>query len=120
MPFLATRALLAQGQFVVHQHSQVLLHRAASQQVNPLSVVVHGVIPPQVQDPALAFAEFQKDLLCPPVQSVEVLLQGCTALWGISHSSQLAVTSELAEEGSAPSSKALMNKVKNTELSTEH
>ncbi|RMB97863.1 hypothetical protein DUI87_25341 [Hirundo rustica rustica] len=50
-------ALLAHGQPVIHQNSQVLLSRASPQQINPQPVLVLGVIPPQVQDPTLAFVE---------------------------------------------------------------
>jgi len=42
--------LLGHGQLVVRQHPQVPLHRAAFQQVSPWPVLVHGVVPPQVQD----------------------------------------------------------------------
>ncbi|RMC00447.1 hypothetical protein DUI87_23057 [Hirundo rustica rustica] len=40
-----------------------------------------------------------------PLKPAEVLLQGCTALWGISHSSQLCAIRELAEEASPRLSK---------------
>ncbi|KAJ7396420.1 hypothetical protein BTVI_145394 [Pitangus sulphuratus] len=64
--------------------------------------------------PAFALVEFQTVPPCPCCKPVKVLLKGCTALWGISHSSQLCVIGELAEEASAPSSKSLMNKLNNT------
>ena len=56
--------LLAHGQPVVHQDTQVPLHKAALQQVCPKPVLVHGVVPPQVQDPALAHIEFCDSNLC--------------------------------------------------------
>jgi len=49
--------LLAHGQLVTHQYSQVPLHRAALQQLHSKPVLVRGVVPPQVQDPALALVE---------------------------------------------------------------
>jgi len=60
-------------------------------------VLVHGVVPPQVQDPALALAEFHQVLLCPTLQPVQVSLDGSTAFWCIHHSSQFCVISKLAE-----------------------
>jgi len=44
--------LLAHGQLVIHQDTHFHLHRAAFHQVSPEPILVHGVIPPQVQDPA--------------------------------------------------------------------
>ena len=49
--------LLAHGHPVIPQHTQVPLCRAALQQVSPKPVLVPGVVPPQVQDPALALVE---------------------------------------------------------------
>jgi len=53
---------------VIPQHSQVPLHRAALQQVSPKPVLVPGVAPPQVQDPALARVEPHQVPLCPTFQ----------------------------------------------------
>ena len=55
--------LLAYGQPVVYQDTQVPLRRAAFQQVCPKPVLMHGVVPPQVQDPALALVEFHTAVL---------------------------------------------------------
>lgn len=60
LAFLAPRALLAHGELVVHQNTQVLLCRVAFQQVCTQPVMGHGVTLPKVQDPAFAFTEFQK------------------------------------------------------------
>ena len=46
--------LLAHGYPVVHQDSQVPLRGAALQQVRPKPILMHGVVPPQVQDPTFA------------------------------------------------------------------
>ena len=40
---------------------------------------MHGVVPPQVQDPALALVEPHQVPLCPTLQPVQVLLNGSTA-----------------------------------------
>ena len=57
--------LLAHGQPVIHQDTQVALHRAALQQVHPDPVLMHGVVPAQVEDPAFAFVEPYQVPLCP-------------------------------------------------------
>ncbi|PKU42718.1 hypothetical protein llap_6967 [Limosa lapponica baueri] len=88
--------LLAHGHPIVHQNSQVFLHRAALQLVSPQPVLVHGVIPLQVQDPTLALVEFHQVPLCPTLQPVQVLLYGGTAFWYASHPSQFCVISKPA------------------------
>ena len=57
---------------------------------------MHGVVPPQVQDPALVFEPHQIPLL-PSFQPVQVMLNGSTVFWCIHHSSQFGVISKLAE-----------------------
>jgi len=55
LAFLATQGtLLAHGHLVIYQDTQVPLRRAALQQVLLEPLLVHVVVPPQVQDPALA------------------------------------------------------------------
>lgn len=81
---------------------QALLLRAPFQQISSQPVLVHGVIHPQVQDPALAFVECQEFPLCPFLQPVEILLSGTAALWCISHSSQFCIISTLAEKAVYP------------------
>lgn len=54
------------------------------------------VTPPQVQDPAFVFAEFQNFMFCPFLQPVRILLNGSTTLC----TEQLAATFEVV-----PSSK---------------
>jgi len=58
---------------------------------------VHGVVPPQVQDPAFAFVEPHQVPLCPTLQPVQVMLNGSTAFWYTQNSSQFGVISKLAE-----------------------
>ena len=52
---------------------------------------------PQGQDLALAFVEFHQVPLGPALQPVQVSLDGSTAFWCISHSSQRGIISKLAE-----------------------
>ena len=87
--------LLAHGHPIIHQDTQVLLCRAPFQHVSPWPVVMHEVIPPQVQDSK--FAPVHQVSLCPALQSVLVLLSGSTVLWRVGHSSQLCIISKLAE-----------------------
>jgi len=58
---------------------------------------MHGVVPPQVQDLALALVEPHQVPLCPTFQPVQVTLNDSTAFWCIYHSSQFSVISKLAE-----------------------
>jgi len=71
--------------------------QSCSPAVPPQSVLVHGVVPPQVQDPALALVEIHQIPLCPTLQPVQVTLNGSTACRCIHHSSQFGVISKLAE-----------------------
>ncbi|PKU41419.1 hypothetical protein llap_8284 [Limosa lapponica baueri] len=72
-------------------------HRAVLQRVSPQPVLVHGVIPPQVQHPTLARVEFHQIPLCPALQPVQFSLYGSTAFWCVSHTSQFCTISKLAE-----------------------
>ena len=90
-PSWQQHAWLGHGYLLIHQHSQVLLCRAALQQVSPEPVLMHGVIPPQVQDLALALVELHWFPLCPTLQPVQISLKGSTAFQCISHSSQFCV-----------------------------
>lgn len=93
---------MAGSRTVVHQDPQVLLCRADSQEVSPQPVLVHGAVPSQMLNPALAFVEFQKVPLCPSLQPVQILLDGSTALQGIGYSSQFCIISKLAEQALCP------------------
>jgi len=75
---------------------------AALQQVRPEPVLVHGVVPPQVQDPALMLVELHEVPLHPTLQYVQVSLNGSTTFWCICHSSQLGVISKSAEGTLSP------------------
>lgn len=54
-------------------------------------VPVQGVVPLQVQDNALAFAELHETLDSQPLQPVEVSLDGSIALWSVIHSHRFQV-----------------------------
>ena len=86
--------LQAYGQPVVHQDTQVRLCRAPpSSSASIPCMAVSGYM----QDSTLAIVELRKILLCPALQSVQVLLNGSTAFWCVSHSSQLCIISRFAE-----------------------
>ena len=61
------------------------------------------VIIPQVQDSTLALVEPHQVPLCPTLQPVQVSLNGSTAFWCVSHSSQLHIIRKLAEGAIYPS-----------------
>lgn len=88
-----------------HQDTQILLHRAAPQQVNPQALLLSRVFLSHMQDPAFAFDEFWEVLLCPSLQPVEMPLKDCTAPWGIG---QICVLSGLTEGTSVPSLELLV------------
>ncbi|XP_052556631.1 uncharacterized protein LOC128089357 isoform X2 [Tympanuchus pallidicinctus] len=94
--------LLAHGQPVVHQDTQVPLCRAPLQQLIPQPVLVHAIIPPQMQDSTLAFVKPHLVVFCPALQPVQVSLNGSTAFRHVSQSSQLCIISKLAEGGHYP------------------
>jgi len=77
--------------------------------------VVHWIVPPQVQYPALALVELNHVPLCPTLQPVPVSLNGTTAFWCIHHSSQFGVISKLAEGTLCP-----FIQVTDESLCTEH
>jgi len=89
--------LLARGSLVIHQDTQVPLCRAAFQQVSPELVLVYWGTPAQLQEPTHVLVELDQVPLCPTLQLVQVSLNGSTALWCISHSSQSCVIRKLAE-----------------------
>ncbi|KAK4818982.1 LOW QUALITY PROTEIN: hypothetical protein QYF61_022649 [Mycteria americana] len=76
---------------------QVLSCQAAFQLSSPQNILVHGVVPPQVQDLALLLVEVHEVPVSPFLQPVEVPLDGSMTLWCISHSSQFGVIRQLAE-----------------------
>ena len=63
---------------------------------------MHVIIPPQVQDSTLAVVEPHQVPLCPTLQPVQVSLNGSTAFWCVSHSSQLCIIGVFVEGGLYP------------------
>jgi len=57
---------------------------------------MHGVVPPQMQDPAFALVESHEVPLRPTLQPVHVSLNGSTAFWCMSHSSHFCAISKIA------------------------
>ncbi|KAK4810954.1 hypothetical protein QYF61_013362, partial [Mycteria americana] len=74
----------------------------------PACVLVHGVIPPLVQDLALPLVELHEIPVSPILQLVKVPLDGSMTLWRISCSSQFGVICKWLGVHSAPSSRSLM------------
>ncbi|KAK4827979.1 hypothetical protein QYF61_022681 [Mycteria americana] len=60
-------------------------------------VLVHGVVPRQVQNLAFSFTEVHKVPVSSFLQPVQVPLDGSTPLWPVTHSSQFCVICKLAE-----------------------
>ncbi|KAK4832340.1 hypothetical protein QYF61_021869 [Mycteria americana] len=89
---------LAHVQLGVHQDLQVLFCQAAFQLVSPQRVLVPWVVPRQVQNFALPFAELNDVPVNPFLQPIEAPLDGSKTLWCIIHFSQFCVISKLAEE----------------------
>ena len=81
----------------VHQDPQVFFCQAAFQPGGPQHILVHGFVPPQVQDCALLFVELDEVPVSPFLQPVVVPLDGSTTVGCISHSSQFDVICKLAE-----------------------
>jgi len=66
---------------------------------------MHVVVPPtqpEAQDSTLPLVKPHHVPLCCILQSVQVLLNGSTAFWAVSHSSQLCTISKHAEGGLCP------------------
>mgnify|MGYP001854054012 CR=1 FL=1 len=60
---------------------------------------MHVLIPTQVLDTLLALVEPHQVPPCPTLQFVQALVNGSTAFWYASHSSQLCLIRKLAEGG---------------------
>ncbi|KAK4826501.1 hypothetical protein QYF61_009574 [Mycteria americana] len=98
--------LLAHVQLFIHQYPQVLLCRAALNPLipQPLSIpssrspiLIAGVAPAQVQDPALGLFEPHGVPMGPLLELVQVPLDGIPSLRHVNHTTQLGVVCKLAE-----------------------
>ncbi|KAK4832711.1 hypothetical protein QYF61_025172 [Mycteria americana] len=86
----------------IEHDPQVLFCQAAFQLGGPQHVLVHGIVPLQVQDFALPLVEPQEVPVSPFLQAVEIPLDGSPTLWCIRHLSQFCVISRLAESTLSP------------------
>lgn len=77
---LLAMLFLTAGQLVVHQDPQCFC-KAAFQVVSPLLVLLHEVIPPQVQKSAFPFVELHETPISPFFQPVKVPLNSSTTIW---------------------------------------
>ncbi|PKU47278.1 hypothetical protein llap_2377 [Limosa lapponica baueri] len=84
--------------YIISMSSQIL-KKPDSQYAKMMAVADSNL---QVQDPTLALIEPHYVLICPALQPVEVMLDGSTALWSVSQSSQFGIISELTEDTLCP------------------
>jgi len=83
-------------QFGVHQDPQGLFYQATFQLGGPRHALVHGVVPPLVQDSALPIVDLHQVPVSLVLRPVKNPLNGSTTLWRINHSSSFGVISKLA------------------------
>ena len=93
--FCGKGTLMACVQPGAHQHPRVLFYKAAFQLGSPQHILVHGVVPPQVQDFALLLVEPHEVPVSPFLQPVQVPLDGSPTLWCVSRSSQFVSSANL-------------------------
>lgn len=60
-------------------------------------MLVHGIIPPRVQDFAFAFVEIREIAVSPLLQPAKIFLNGSTSIWCISCFSQFCVIYKFSE-----------------------
>ena len=89
-------------QLVVQQDTRDLFCRAASCTVSPETVRLHGMIPSQAQDFALAFADLHEVPLSPFLQSVHIPLKSSPALHCSDSSTQSDVVHKHADSALHP------------------
>jgi len=81
----------------IHQYPQVLLNRAALNPLIPQPVLIAGVAPTQMQDPALGPVEPHEGHTGPLLELSQVPLDGIPSLWCVNRTTQLGVICKLAE-----------------------
>jgi len=89
--------LVAHVKLFIHQYPQVSLSRAALHPLIPHPVLIAGIAPTHVQDLALGFVESHDVQTGPPLQIVQVPLEGILSFWHVSCTTQLGVICKLAE-----------------------
>jgi len=97
----------------MHQYRQVLLGRAALNPFIPQSVLIPGVAPTQVQDPAHGLVEPHEVHTGPLPELVQVPLDGIPSFWCVNCTTQLGVICKLAE-GALNLAKSFMNMLNST------
>lgn len=70
--------ILTSGQLGVHQRYQGVLSQAAFQLGSPQCILVHGVVPPSVQDFVLPLVKLQEVSVSPFLQPLDVIMDGST------------------------------------------
>ncbi|PKU39851.1 hypothetical protein llap_9848 [Limosa lapponica baueri] len=91
------RTLLAYVELLINQHPQVLLLRAALNPFTTQPVLISGISPTHVQDPALGLVEPQEVLTGPLLKPVQVPLDGIQSLRHVNLTTQIGVIGKLAE-----------------------
>ena len=96
------RLIAHSSQLGVHHDLLEPFLQLLSSQLAHKPVLVHGVIPLQVQDFAFAFVELHEVPVSLFLQPVEVPLNGSMILWWISCSSQVCIVCKLAKGALCP------------------
>ena len=84
------------------KYPQVVLLRAALDQLSAQPVLVFGIALTHVQDLALGLVELHAVHAGPPLQPVQVPLNGIPSLQRVNHTTQLVVLGKLAEGALSP------------------
>ncbi|KAK4818126.1 hypothetical protein QYF61_006213 [Mycteria americana] len=106
------RTLSAHVQLFIHQYPQVLLCRAALNHIIPQPVLILGVAPTQLQDPALGLVDLHEGHTGPLLELVQVPLDGILSLRCVNHTTQLGVICKLAEGALNPAVYAIDEDIK--------
>jgi len=110
--------LLDHIELLIHQHPQVLLNRASLNPFIPQPVLIAGVAPAQMQDPALGLVEPHEVQAGPLLELVQVPLDGILSLRRVGCATQLGVICRLVE-GPLDLSMSLMKILNSTGPNTD-
>jgi len=89
--FLGCQRTLPAHAMSIHRSPQVLLLRAALEPLSTQPVLVFGIVPTHVQDLSLGLVDLHGVHTGPPLQPVQVPLDGVPSLWRVTHTTQLGV-----------------------------
>jgi len=92
----------ARVELLIQQYPQVLLLRAALEPLSGQPVLVFGIAPSHVQGLALGLVELPAVHTGPPLQPVQVPLDGIPSLQHVSNTTQLGVIGKLVESALSP------------------